>query len=122
MAPEPLSLDTALAERDAVLDLIAGDWTNEPSNRAVAEAILRVGRADPNGLVTSNAVREQLPPWVNPGSVGAMFLRLSGKRLGLIEKVPGASVSSEDRKSHNVGRLVPVWRLTTKAAHGVGGS
>lgn len=115
MAHEPMSLDDALAERDAVLDLIADDWTHDASNRAVAEAILRVGRAHPDGLVDSNTVRAQLPPWVAPHCVGAMFLRLSGKRLGLIEKVPGASVASEDRKSHNVGRLMPVWRLTPRA-------
>lgn len=114
--PEQLSMDQALAERDAVLDLIAGDtWTHDASNRAVAVAILRAGREHPHGLVDSNQVRDHLPPWVAPQCVGAMFKRLSGARLGLIEKVPGATAISQDRKSHNVGRLMPVWRLTPRA-------
>lgn len=110
-----MSFDEAIAERDAVLDLISEDWVHDASNRAIAEAVLRAGREHPDGVVTGNAVRALLPPWVNPNCVGAMFHRLSGKRLGLIERVPGRWVVNDDRKSHNAGRPLPVWRLTPRA-------
>lgn len=113
MAPEQMSLEEAVTERDAVLDLIAGDVIHESSNRAVAEAILRAGREKP--AFTANDVRNLLPKWVNPNCVGAMFHALSGKRLGLIERVPGGWVDNEDRKSRNVGKPLPLWRLTPRA-------
>lgn len=115
MAPEPLSLDDALAERDAVLDLIAGDVIHEPSNRAVAEAILRAGREHPDGFVDCNSIRPYLPAWINPRCIGATFHRLATKRVALIERVEGVFVLNSDRKSRNVGKPMPQWRLTPRA-------
>lgn len=110
-----MSLDDAIAERDAVLDLIAADWVHEPSNRAITEAILRAGRAHPEGLVNCNTIRAYLPPWVNPRCIGATFHRLATKRIALIERVEGVWVLNTDRKSRNVGKPMPQWHLTPRA-------
>lgn len=113
--PEQMSLEDAEAERDAVLDLISEDWTHDASNRAVAEAILRAGREHPKGYVDCNSIRPYLPPWVNPRCIGATFHRLATKRVALIERVEGVWVLNTDRKSRNIGKPMPQWRLTPRA-------
>lgn len=107
-----LSLDDARSDRDAVLALIADDPRNDRDVVTVADAILTAARADPRGLVSANAVRDELDGQVRPGCIGSTFHKL--KRLGVLTAT-GDWTPSTDRRSRNVGKPTPVWRLARLA-------
>lgn len=114
---EQLTFEDAQRQRDAVLDLIFNDPRNEPDRREIARLIIVVGRANPDGLVSSNDIRDSLPRWVRPQVIGPTFSKLASKEYGLLAPT-GRYVKSTDRKSRNIGKPVPVWQLTEKARRG----
>lgn len=115
---QQLTLDDARQERDAVLALIADDPRNEADVVAVAETILTAARADPDGRVSANDVRDQLDQTVRPGCIGSTFHKL--KQLGVLAAT-GEWTPSTDRRSRNADKPTRVWRLTSDATRMING-
>lgn len=90
----------------AILELVHGDHIHTRDREAICTAILAVGRTHA-GRVDPNLVREQLPVWVFPRSVGATYSALA--RMGVLE--PDGWVASTDLKGRNRGRPIRYWRL-----------
>lgn len=107
MTASQLTIEEALAERDAILNLIALDPMKSPTMREVAAAINRV--ASPGDRVSANSIRPHLPPWVNRSAIGPTFGALA--RFGALRKVE--TITSTDRGTH--GKDIGVWVVTREA-------
>ena len=104
---EQLTIEEAIANRDGILHLIAGDPMKSPSVRAVAETIARI--AQPGDRVSANLIRPHLPTWVNRGAIGATFGALV--KAGALRKQ--GRVISTDPGTH--GKEVQVYEVTRNA-------
>ncbi len=94
MTGSQLTIDQAIANRDGLLHLIAGDPMRSPSVRAVAATIVEHCRV--GDRVSANSIRPHLPTWVNRAAIGPVFGALA--RAGALRKVD--SVISTDQGTH----------------------
>lgn len=106
-----LTIEEAIANRDGILHLIAGDPMKSPSVRAVAETIATI--AGVGERVSANSIRAHLPTWVNRGAIGATFGALV--KAGALRKVE--AVISTDKGTH--GKPVFVFEVTRDALEAV---
>jgi hypothetical protein len=106
-----LTIDEAIAQRNGVLNLIAGDPMKSPSVREVADAIART--CEIGDRVSANSIREHLPTWINRFAIGAAFGALI--KAGALE--PLATVISTDRGTH--GKRVGLYVVTADALEAV---
>jgi hypothetical protein len=97
-------------EKDAVLALIAGDPIHARDRAAIIDAITASIR--PDGTVSSNDWRPNIPPWCYPAVVGATVNALT--KAGVL--VPtGHWVTSDDRKGRNSGKPQRAYRWNPTA-------
>lgn len=103
MTAEQLQFPTARE----VCELVFGDPVHERDRAAVVEAI-RADAAAHDGEVDSNRVREALPTWVYPRSIGAVYNALRAR--GLL--VANGYVTNTDTRGRNAGRPARLYRWT----------
>lgn len=94
MTGSQLTIDEAIANRDGILHLIAGDPMRSPSVRAVAATIAEHCRV--GDRVSANSIRPHLPSWVNRAAIGPVFGALA--RAGALRKVD--RIVSTDEGTH----------------------
>ncbi|WP_405070414.1 hypothetical protein OG558_12730 [Kribbella sp. NBC_01510] len=102
------------------LDAIANDLIHERDADRIRREILRVGCL--SGQFSSNDVRSRW--WtaegdqsVFPNLIGATFASLTKHKV--IEKC--GTTKSTDRRGHNRGRIIPVYRLIDRSCCGKAG-
>lgn len=101
----PTSTQLAFSDKDAVLDLIAGDPIHERDREAIVEAIRRSVRHD--GTVSANDWRDSIPSWVYPRVVGATVQALIKAH---VLTPTGEWDISNDIRGRNAGRPTRVYR------------
>ena len=106
-----LTIEEAIANRNGVLHLVAGDPMKSPSIRAVADAI--AANCEIGDRVSANSIREHLPAWINRFAIGAAFGALI--KAGALE--PLATVISTDRGTH--GKRVGLYVVTRDALEAI---
>jgi hypothetical protein len=94
-----------LDQKDAVLELIAGDPIHAADREAIVAAIRASVRTD--GMVSANDWRHRIPTWVYPRVVGATVNALM--KSGVLVPTGTWDVST-DVKGRNSGRPVRVYR------------
>ena len=92
---------------EAVADLMFSDPKNDRA-RAVIEEAIKEDAAEHCRHVSSNRVREKLPPWINPRVVGSVYSVWI--RRGLL--VPDGELKSTDRRGRNGNKKLAAYRYT----------
>jgi hypothetical protein len=108
---QQLTIEEAIANRDGILHLIAGDPMKSASVRAVAETIARVATA--GDRVSANSIRPHLPTWVNTAAIGPAFGHL--QRAGALHRL--GEVISTDEGTH--GKRVALYLVTDDALEAI---
>jgi len=105
----PLTFDdmAAEAEINAITSLMDGDPVHARDRAAVVTAILNDGQSH-NGQVDPNRVRDTLPPWVYPRSIGSTYRVLLHQEVLVFE---GCWTENLDGKGRNVGKPQRLYRL-----------
>lgn len=98
MTAAQLDLLDVADQKDAVLELIAGDPIHERDREAIVAAIRASVRTD--GTVGANDWRPRIPQWVYPRVVGATVHALT--KAGVLE--PTGWDISDDVRGRNSGR------------------
>lgn len=106
---EPLTFDDMAAEAEitAITSLMDGDPLHARDRAAVVTAILTDGRSH-NGQVDPNRVRDTLPPWVYPRSIGSTYRVLLHHEVLVFE---GRWTENLDGKGRNIGKPQRLYRL-----------
>mgnify|MGYP000846782731 FL=1 len=111
MTGQQITIEEAIANRDGILHLIAGDPMRSPSVRAVATAIAETCRI--GDRVSANSIRPHLPSWVNRAAIGPVFGALA--RAGALRKVD--RIVSTDEGTH--GKEVGCYEVLADALEAV---